>query len=60
MSKRTLISLVLVVVLLFSAVSPAWAGSIALPDADNVGSLTGSDLIRPMGDCEDGSAGGWC
>ncbi len=55
MSKRVLISLILVVVLLFSAVLPAWAGSIALADVGDTGYVVGLGRIHPLGGCEDPS-----
>jgi hypothetical protein len=58
MSKRVLISLMLVVVLLFSAALPAWVGPAPLVGAGDTESLVGPGLIHPMGGCEDPSAGG--
>jgi hypothetical protein len=58
MSKRVLISLILVVVLLLGVALPAQASSSAAYNIDNGKALVGPGLIHPMGDCEDGSAGG--
>jgi len=59
MLRRTLISLILIVVLLFSAVLPILASSSALVDASDTGSLVSFGwIISPMGVCEDPGAGG--
>jgi hypothetical protein len=58
MFKRTLISLVLIVVLLFGTVLPVWASPSVLADASDTGSLVSLGWIRPMGVCEDPGAGG--
>ena len=59
MFRRTLISLILIVVLLFSTVLPVWASSTVLTGASDTGSLLVSlGWISPMGVCEDPGAGG--
>ena len=59
MFRRALISLILIVVLVFSTVLPVWASSTALTGASDTGSPVSLGwIIRPMGVCEDPGAGG--
>jgi len=58
MSKRVLMSLILVLVLLFTLALPAWAGYVAPSAASSSGFLLGPGRILPMGGCEDPGAGG--
>ena len=58
MLRRTLISLILIVVLVFSTVLPVWVSSSFLVEASDAGSLVSLRWISPMGVCEDPGAGG--
>ena len=58
MLRRTLISLILIVVLVFSTVLPVWVSTSVLAEASDSGSLVSLRWISPMGVCEDPGAGG--
>jgi hypothetical protein len=58
MFKHKLIALILVVTLLFGAVSPAWADSFAPTDLNDNGSLISPGWMHHINPCEDTGASG--